>query len=192
VLDEPGGLQPVNRHLSVFALAPQPLLIELGRLLCDIGGTDVYQLHREPKGWAWPPDGAEMRLRLREPHTVTGPPALVLALSATVADDRIVRALGGAPSIWAIEAEHPNNDILKRALDLPAFRRLLRTTFNAIKARHGEAQLLHVFPAMPVAAAVETGRVWMPKADLPLLIYDQNRKLGGFVRALEIGRNSTP
>ncbi|NIJ18654.1 hypothetical protein FHS95_000323 [Sphingomonas naasensis] len=24
------------RHLSVFALAPQPLLVELGRLLCDI------------------------------------------------------------------------------------------------------------------------------------------------------------
>ena len=54
--------------------------------------------------------------------------------------------------------------------------RLLCSTFNAIKGRHGETQLLHVFPAMPVAAAVETGRVWMPKADLPLLIYDQNRK----------------
>jgi allophanate hydrolase subunit 2 len=40
---------------------------------------------------------------------------------------------------------------------------------------------------MPVSAAVETGRVWMPKADLPLLISNQNRKLGGFVRAFEIG-----
>jgi hypothetical protein len=61
-------------HLSVFGLAPQPLLIELGRLLCDIAPMDVYQLHREPKGWAWPPQGAAMRLRLREPDAVTGPP----------------------------------------------------------------------------------------------------------------------
>jgi len=33
---------------------------------------------------------------------------------------------------------------------------------------------------------VETGRVWMPKADLPMLIYDQNRAAGGFVQALSI------
>jgi hypothetical protein len=174
------------RHLSVFALAPQPLLIDLGRLLCDIAPMEVYQLHREPKGWRWPADGPEMRLRLREPRTVAGPPALVLALSATVTDDRIIHALGEPASIWAIEAERPHNDALKRASDLAAFRRLLRSTFNAIKARHGDDALLHVFPAMPVAAAVETGRVWMPKADLPLRIYDQNRKLGGFVRALDI------
>jgi SMODS-associated and fused to various effectors sensor domain len=175
------------RHLSVFGLAPQPLLIELGRLLCDIVPLDVYQLHREPKGWAWPPHGAEMRLRLRKPSAVIGPPALVLALSATITDDRIAHALGGPASVWAIEAEGANNDILKRPADLAEFRRVLRSVFNAIKARHGEGALLHVFPAMPVSTAVETGRVWMPKADLPLVIYDQNRKLGGFVKALEIG-----
>jgi hypothetical protein len=48
-------------HISVFALAPQPLLIELGRLLCDISPADVYQLHREPAGWRWPADGARIQ-----------------------------------------------------------------------------------------------------------------------------------
>lgn len=38
-------------HLSVFALAPQPLLIELGHLLSDIPAAQVYQLHREPPNW---------------------------------------------------------------------------------------------------------------------------------------------
>src|SRR5215203_4709119 len=38
-------------HLSVFALGPIPLLIELGRLLGDITPADVFQLHREPAGW---------------------------------------------------------------------------------------------------------------------------------------------
>lgn len=36
-------------HLSVFGLAPQPLLILFGALLGDIVPTDVYQRHREPK-----------------------------------------------------------------------------------------------------------------------------------------------
>ena len=38
-------------HLSVFALGPIPLLVELGSLLGDITPADVYQLHREPAGW---------------------------------------------------------------------------------------------------------------------------------------------
>jgi hypothetical protein len=32
--------------------------------------------------------------------------------------------------------------------------------------------------------AVEIGRVRMPKADLPLKVYDQNTKNGGFSEAL--------
>jgi hypothetical protein len=64
---------------------------------------------------------------------------------------------------------------------LTAFRRVMRQAFNQIKARHGEAATIHLFPALPVSAAIEVGRVWMPKADLPLAIYDQNRTSGGFV-----------
>jgi hypothetical protein len=174
------------RHLSVFALAPQPLLIELGRHLCDITAINVYQLHREPKGWGWPTNGPPMRLRMRKPPHSDGAPALVLALSATLADERIKAVLGQNASLWVIEAEQPHNDIMKRPADLAEFRRLLRSIFDAIKATHGEHAVINVFPAVPVSAAVEVGRVWMPKADLPLMVYDQNRSLGGFVKALEV------
>jgi hypothetical protein len=175
------------RHLSVFALAPQPLLMELGRLLCDIAPADVHQLHREPKGWRWPVDGPAIRFRVHQPSRSDGPVALVFALSATVTDDRITDVLGADAAIWAIEAEQPHNDIMKRPADLAEFRRLVRSTFNAIKAKHGERAVINIFPAMPVSAAVEVGRVWMPKADLPLVVFDQNRTLKGFVRAIEIG-----
>jgi hypothetical protein len=175
------------RHLSVFALAPQPLLIELGRLLCDIVPTDVYQLHREPPGWSWPNNGEKIRFRLRAPQCAAGPVALVLGLSATIADSRITDVLGSDAAIWSIEAEDPHNDIMKRPADLAEFRRLVRSTFNQIKARHGDRSVINLFPAMPVSAAVEVGRVWMPKADLPLNLYDQNRTFGGFVHALSIG-----
>jgi allophanate hydrolase subunit 2 len=49
---------------------------------------------------------------------------------------------------------------------------------------------VHLFPALPVSAAVEVGRVWMPKAHLPMIVYDQNRKLGGFQKATTIGQIS--
>lgn len=40
-------------HLSIFAVAPQPLLMLLGFLLSDIPAAVVYQLHREPPDWRW-------------------------------------------------------------------------------------------------------------------------------------------
>ncbi len=178
------------RHLSVFGLAPQPLLIELGRLLCDIAPATVYQLNREPKGWTWQETGPNIEFKVRKPDVnksiVARPVALVLALSATIVDDRVTRVLGDDTAIWSISAESPHNDIMKRASDLAEFRRIVRSLFNEIKARHGETTTINVFPALPVSAAIEFGRVWMPKADLPIVVYDQNRRVDGFVQALEI------
>lgn len=174
-------------HMSVFAIAPQPLLMLFGALLGDITPTDVYQLHREPPGWSWPSSGPAMRLELIEPSDVTGPIALKIGLSATVGDDRIRAVLGADVSIWALRAVDPHNDVLKSRDDLRAYRSLLRRTYDRIKARHGQDRVINVFPAMPVSAAVETGRVWMPKADLPLAVFDENRILGGFREALVIG-----
>ncbi len=176
------------RHLSVFGLAPQPLLIELGRLLCDIVPASIHQLAREPKGWKWRESGPRIEFKVRRPEGMVEPGkpvALVLALSADVVDERIASLLPDA-TIWSITAADPGNDIMRHSSDLAEFRRLVRTVFNEIKARHGEAAVIHVFPVLPVSAAIEVGRVWMPKADLPLAVYDQNRKVNGFVKALDI------
>ena len=57
---------------------------------------------------------------------------------------------------------------------------------DRIKLRHGQKAVVHVFPAMPAALAVDLGRIIMPKADLPLHIYDENMARGGVVSALEL------
>ena len=62
----------------------------------------------------------------------------------------------------------------------------MRIAFDRIKAKHGQDAKLHIFPAMPVSAAIELGRVWMPKADLPMIIYDQNWKREGFFKTITI------
>lgn len=112
--------------------------------------------------------------------------ALKLALSATVTDDRIHAVLGENVAIWSLTAENPHNDIMRRPEDLAEFRRYLRRLFDKIKAMHGESTVIHVFPVLPNSAAVEVGRVWMPKADLPLNIYDQNRTASEFIETLKI------
>ncbi|MEE4211270.1 MAG: HNH endonuclease [Parvularcula sp.] len=173
-------------HLSVFALAPQPLLVLLGSLIGDITPVQVFQRHREPETWSWPVDGQPMPLVVHRPSSIDGPIALKIALSATVDDSRIHSVLGDDASIWSVTTPAPHNDVLKRTEDLSEFRRVLRQLYDEIKATCGPEAVINLFPAMPLATAIETGRVRMPKADLPMLVWDENRQLGGFRQALTI------
>ena len=173
------------KHLSVFALAPQPLLIQLGVLLGDIDAADIYQLHREPKGWKWA-DGDVIKFLENAPSPSTAQSvALKLAISATVDDTRIKKVLGDDVPIYSISACDPHNDIMRHPDSLIDFRQRMRRAFDRLKADHPEAKQIHIFPAAPVSVAVELGRVWMQKADLPLEIYDETRG-EGFVSRLKI------
>jgi SMODS-associated and fused to various effectors sensor domain len=175
------------QHYSVFALAPQPLLIKLGTLFSDLYPMVVYQKHREPDTWAWlDEDITQTNYELVTPAQTGRNVCLKLELSATIQNDRIINVLGDDCAIWSIRIENPYNDYLKNKQQLIDFRNILRHTFDKIKAIHGQNTQLNIFPAMPVAAAVEMGRVWMPKADMAMSIYDQNKAKKGFFLTLII------
>jgi len=174
-------------HLSVFALAPQPLLVLLGYLLCDVNyAMRVYQLHREPPGWIWQdhPDGFEYRIQ--RPESATGEPALVLALSTPVDDGRLIDKIGADAAIWRVTIDEPDSDFLKSPRQLQQFRDLIRPLLDEIKNRYAQGTMLHVFPAAPVSVCVELGRAVQPKAHMAMRVWDQNKDLGGFVQALDV------
>lgn len=177
-----------RNHFSVFAFAPQPLLIKLGTLLSDIFPADVYQFHREPPSWDWQIGPEQFAYHIHEAPSRHAIVALNLSLSATIDSQRIAATLGDQPySEWEITIDNPNNDFLKSRAQLQLFRQEFRTLLNRIKAAHGEQSTIHLFPAVPVSVAVEIGRMRQPKADLPFLIYEQNRKNGGFLPTLRLG-----
>ena len=183
----PGLADGSISHISVFTLAPQPLLILLGHLLSDIPACEVYQKHREPDTWEWQSPPNPPGFTVEEPKSADGIPVLVVSISATVTDERIVATLGENVSIWRISVEKPSTSFITAQSQLEEFRQVTRAILNRVKAAHGEHSVIHVFPILPVATAVELGRVHMPKADLPYRIYDQSSKLGGFVHALDVG-----
>lgn len=183
---KPRLMQGNTDHYSVFAIAPQPLLIKFGVLLNDLNYVKVYQKHREPSTWKWQTASSDIEYILREPDDKTKLPVLVLCLSATVTHDRIKMVLGENTSIWEITITGtPNNDFLKSEVLLSNFRSTVRHTFDKIKLHHGFTEL-HIFPAMPVSASVEFGRVWMPKVDMPMVIYDANKVKNDFYETITI------
>lgn len=175
------------QHLSVFAVGPQPLLILLGCLLSDLVIAEVYQLHREPPDWRWQEDVADFDYVVSRPSEVKGTPVLVLSLSASIANERISTVIGADVSIWTVTINAPHNDFLKSRRQLAKFRETARKLMVEIAKVHGQKTTLAIFPAMPISCAVELGRIRMPKADMPWVIYDQNNKLGKFVKAITIG-----
>lgn len=173
------------KHFSLFALAPQPLLIKFGTLLPDLYTVDVYQKHREPDTWEWQEKSKEEDILINKPTDTTGIPVLNISLSASIDNGRITPLFNKSCSIWTLIIKKPNNNFLTNQKTLENFRTTLRFLFDKIKNVHGHDVVLSVFPCMPNSASIEFGRVWMPKADLSLDIYDERN---GFKKALTIKR----
>jgi hypothetical protein len=177
------------KHLSVFAWAGIPLLIQLGTLLTDKVAVDTYQRLREPEGWGWDefPDGFEFILN--EPDNPDGKAVLIISISDVVKHDRITSVLGDNVSIWelTIPSDLIGNDCIRAKAQLSLLREAVRKVMRVVQAAKGLKEELHVFPAMSISCAVEMGRARMPKATMPWVIYDQNDKRGKFIKALRIG-----
>jgi hypothetical protein len=177
-----------TKHFSLFCLADIPLLIHLGALFTDKVSVDTYQLLREPKGWHWQefPEGFEFIIK--KPEKTGGQPVLTISLSDYIHHDRIKSVLGNNVSIWELTVPdaHIGNDNIRNKAQLSMMRTAIRDLMIQIKYFHGQEEL-SVFPAMGISCSIEMGRVRMPKADMPWIIYDQNNKLGKFVKTLTIG-----
>jgi hypothetical protein len=159
-------------------------------LIPDHYPAQVYQLKKEPQTWAWQPEPKDFDFLVTEPNKNYETVALNLSLSADIDNQRIFDAMQTEDiSIWKMETTDtifPKNDHLRGKGQLSLFSRYLRTLLNKIKYLHGQNSIIHIFPAVSVAYAVEMGRVRQPKADLPYEIYDQNNKAGGFISTLTI------
>ena len=105
----------------------------------------------------WPGEAPWQEVEIRHPEVITGLPALVLAFSATVANDRVTSVLGYNVSIWTVTVARPHNDMATSRNQLSLVRAALRIALDRIKAAHGQSTRLHIFPATPVSIAVELG-----------------------------------
>jgi hypothetical protein len=178
-------------QLSVFGLAPIPLLVLLGNGLGDKVSAGLYQRHRdsEDSPWVWKETGplAAFERTVLQEGTETGHAALVLSLSGRVHRTRLPADIDERFTIYelALSSEAPGTGFLRTRADLEAFRDAYRATIRAIKAEHGDPKELHIFPAVPAPVAICVGRDVLPKVDPTLIIYDDNKSAGGFIRALE-------
>ncbi len=178
------------RHVSVFALAPIPLLVHLGGCLSDKVPMTLYQRHRDTEGWRWKEgrDSATFDLRAlrkgEDPRAV----ALLLSLSGRVQPSDLPSEMDGRFSVYevALANSAPTPDCLPTEESLREFRRLFRAAMRRLVADHCGLDRLHLFPAVPAPVAVAIGRDLMPKRDPTVLVYDYDNRARGFTPTLEV------
>lgn len=180
----------VPGHISVFAVAPIPLLIRLGRALSDKQQIDLYQLHRDTNDWKWKDTGPEVGYQLMrkqvgsDPHRV----ALTLSLSGTIDRSALPSTIDETFDVYdlTVQSEIPSPLFLRQKENLIAFRRQYLIALRQIAADHPGLSELHLFPAVPAPVAVTCGHALLPKVDPTLFVYDADKEHGGFYLATRV------
>jgi hypothetical protein len=176
------------RHLSVFALAPIPLLVHLGSRLSSKIPLDLHQRHRGSEDWKWKTTGDTVNYVFGKTRDGSDKlkVALAVSLSGTVPAESLMPHVGSDCTVYTITLDGitPNPGFLRQRRDLIAFEQVYRQLLAVILRDHGIVEELHVFPAVPAPIAIILGREPLPKVHPTLIIYDYSKSKGGFTQTI--------
>jgi hypothetical protein len=180
------------KHISLFAIAPMPLLIYLGRWIGDTIPTDIYQSHRNientNKIWSWQEEvSAESTYFVSCKQEGTDEIVfLSLAISDSIERDKYDNLISDSCSIYEISISEPSPHFLKSKRQLEIFSHEYRKLLNQIQARHGKDCKIYILPAVPVSMAIECGRVILPTKDPEIYVCEYYGNKEGFKTVLQI------
>lgn len=177
----------ISASISVFALGPVPLLIQLGALLGDIQPVKLYQKHRSSQEWRWPdeqPFGEEFVVSVPSLPNA-GEPVLTVEVSMPIPAGVVDKAVGTAVTRYHLNATTPGLDFLRSRKQIDLFGKHLRQLLVTIRQRHPSEQPLHVLAAVPAPIAVELGRHLRPHVPWARL-YEYRKATRDYWFALDI------
>lgn len=181
-------VQNPQAHFSVFPIAPIPLIVKLGYLMGDKIQADVYQKRRHPDRWEWQETSSGAKFFAKSYHfgKSGNGVALIVSLSGSKSDEEreLFAETVNAEFVYEIRASIPSVDCISSKDDLSSFWHVYQSTMDTIRTEHPEALEVAVLPAVPVSAAFEMGRRFMPGVYPKLTIYDFAE---GFIKTLAIG-----
>ena len=169
-----------NTHLSVFPLAPIPLIMKLGFLIGDKVRANVYQKAKHPDTWEWQSTELTNDFKVEEKNFERGAGvAIVLSVTAEIEMEAVLK-VAAFKTVYILRADRQGDESIKSEQDLSAFWHKYKELCESLK---GEEEL-SVFPAVPVSAAFEMGRRYMVGVYPKMVIYDRD---GDFFETLTIG-----
>jgi hypothetical protein len=185
-----GGDVDKAKHLSVFALAPIPLLVFLGTQLSNKIPTDLFQRHRDLENWTWKRGLSSTKYSFKKIRdgTAPGKVAVMLSLSGTIRPRDLPGEIDRQYSLYelTLSGTSPRPTFLRTMADLEEFRLAYQDGLAALMRDHPGMTQLHLFPAVPAPVAILCGRELLPKVHPELLVYDFNKSKNNFTYQLTV------
>lgn len=150
-------------HLTIAAFAPIPMLMMLGYLIGD--KTEATVLDLPADCWLW-----DKRLDCPEPSFIFSVPKTLPREVAAVISITNRADHPASPEVVEFQAVVPNRGIIRQEKHVVIFRQQFNS-FLMILVRSG-VRILHLFPATPLSASVEIGRMLLPKTFEEIHVWD--------------------
>lgn len=179
------GLLQENPKLTIaiFSIAPIPLIMKLGYKLGDKRKILVFQKYREPDTWEWLSDSQTNSFSYEMMKRGNGTKVAVIVSVASEIDLSRVMAIDAFDTIYHLKAENCGVNAIKSKEDLKFFWEQYQKLLDNIK-NNDHVEDVSLFPAVPVSAAYEMGRRYMPHAYPKIRVYDE---CDGFFETITIG-----
>lgn len=159
---------------GLFALAPIPLIAYFGYLVGDKVPSRVFQLLRDESKWSWKRASSEVRFATevyREKEVASDRVALVISLSFDILNV-VFPTIPANRSVYCLKVDTPSVNCISAKQDLECFVNEYLQTMGRIQKENPGAEI-DLYAAVPVSAAIEIGRRYMPKAFPRTTIYEK-------------------
>ncbi|KJS86271.1 MAG: hypothetical protein JM58_07170 [Peptococcaceae bacterium BICA1-8] len=179
-----------DKHISLFAIAPQPLLFRLGTLINRNYDVDARQTQDDVSDWKWKNSEINIALSIEKVNASESSTeiALVVDFTCNLSNDEIFKTCGRIP-IYRIKISKHDPKCIKSKQDQEYFLKHYREVLNEIRKEQDNDVRIHLFPIAPASISVQMGRHLM-KGDPTIIIYDRNQKTGAFIKAISIEKSN--
>lgn len=163
-----------DKHISLFAIAPQPLLFKLGMLMNRNYNVEVRQSQGAIDNWSWRCDRQTANIGVDILPEISPEDDVVVTfeLTAKLSEEEL-RAEFGRGTIYRITTPSCDSGIIKSWRDLRAVIDEYRKVLNTIRETKGQNITIKLVPIAPVSVSIEAGRKTM-KGDPTIVIFDRN------------------
>lgn len=167
----------VKNHVSIFGVAPIPLLFYYGLRFSDTLPGEVFHARRAADGksnFTWEDStAAPVEYKLDTIAQKKGSKVLlIIALSDYLAEDKYADLVDDEFSIYRITIDSPHPGFIKSKIHVKAFTDKFREALNLIQYENGKNCLIDIFAAVPAAIAIAAGRTIIPTKDPKLFVYE--------------------
>lgn len=177
---EEGLKHPAANHLSIFGLAPMPLLMHFGKCVGDINGQ-VYSSFRtkeSPLKWQWDAEQenyspVEFHFSCFKEGNDKSNVILILAISDMIKEDKYQNLIQEFPNspVYKIWVDNPTSqDLIRNKTDVNAFSKTYRKALDTIQNDCGLTAHIYIVPAIPACLAVQCGRSLLSTKDCSITV----------------------